>query len=73
MLSEQGNAFAMHYFDYQRGKYISDYIETLQGDLPNEFHVPYTEDNYAKISAIIDRRYAQWKRRQSAAWWQFWK
>src|ERR1700712_3254739 len=34
MLSVSGNAFAIHYFDFERGRYIHDYIATLQGDLP---------------------------------------
>ena len=57
MLSEEGNAFGMHYFDFERGRYIHDYIETLQGRLPSEFHVDYTEDGYQKMRKVIDRRY----------------
>jgi hypothetical protein len=72
MLSDEGNAFAMHYFDYQRGKYISDYISALQGNLPSEFHVLYSEENYAKLRTIIDRRYADWKK-TTKPWWHLWK
>jgi hypothetical protein len=61
MLSEEGNAFGRHYFAFETGKYIPDYIATLQGRLPSEFHVVYSEGNYAKIRAVIDRRYAEWK------------
>jgi hypothetical protein len=73
MLSEQGNAFAMQYFDFERGKYISDYKTTLQGSLPSEFHVQYTEENYSKLKAVIDRRYSEWKERTSLPWWKIWK
>jgi len=72
MLSDHGNAFAMHYFDFERGNYISDYMATLQGDLPSEFHIPYSEESYAKLRAVIDRRYADW-RKQSNPWWRFWR
>lgn len=65
MLSEEGNAFAMHYFDFQSGQYIPDYIVTLQGRLPSEFHVEYSEDNYQKMREVIDRRYDEWKRSQA--------
>jgi hypothetical protein len=61
MLSEEGNAFAMHYFDFERGRYIHDYIAALQGSLPSEFHVDCTEDNYQKMRQVIDRRYDEWK------------
>ncbi len=56
MLSEEGNAFAIHYFDFDRGRYIHDYIATLQDGLPSEFHVHYSEDNYQKMRQVIDRR-----------------
>src|SRR5690348_14223481 len=36
MLSVEGNAFAMHYFNLESGPYLSDYSSTLQGDLPSE-------------------------------------
>lgn len=71
MLSEEGNAFALHYFDFEHGRYIHDYIETLQGSLPSEFHVVYTEDNYQKMRQIIDRRYAEWKTPKKKGWWPF--
>ena len=71
MRSEEGNAFAMHYFDFERGCYIHDYIETLQGRLPSEFHVDYTEDSYQKMRQVIDRRYDEWKTPKKKGWWPF--
>lgn len=73
MLSDEGNEFAMKYFDFERGKYIGDYKAALQGDLPTEFHIQYTENNYQQLRAIIDRRYLEWKARRARSWWQFWK
>src|SRR6188474_3048487 len=49
MLSDEGNAFAQRYFDFERGSYLKDYARTLQRDLPSEFHVPFTEQNYQAI------------------------
>jgi hypothetical protein len=71
MLSDEGNAFAINYFDFERGSYLQDYISTLQGNLPSEFHVVYSEASYAKLRAIIDRRYRDWK--WTKKWWEFWK
>ena len=79
MLSEEGNAFAMHYFDMDRGRYMDDYVATLQGTLPTEFHVEYSEHNYQKLCQVIDGRYAEWKDNPKADgekptknwWWPF--
>ena len=61
LLSDEGNAFAQHYFDFDKGRYISDYMELLKGDLLSEFHIPLTEENYQKLKRMVDRRFAQWK------------
>ena len=69
MLSDEGNAFAQHYFDFEKGKYIQDYIKLLKGKLPSEFHVKYTDDNYAELKHILDKRYQDWKRPKKK-WWK---
>jgi hypothetical protein len=71
MLSEDGNAFAMHYFDFERGRYIHDYMATLKGRLQSEFHVDYTEESYQKMRQVIDRRYDEWKTPKKKSWWKF--
>lgn len=60
MLSEQGNAFAMHYFDFEKGAYLKDYCATLQGTLPSEFHVAYSDENYRRLKPLMDAAYAHW-------------
>ena len=71
MLSDEGNAFAMAYFEFDEGNYIKDYINHLQKGLPSEFHVSYTPENERIIHAVINRRYMEWK--TPKRWWQFWK
>jgi hypothetical protein len=61
MLSPEGNGFAKRYFDFEKGKYLSDYTGALQGTLPSEFHIDYNEANYQILKPIIDGRYANWK------------
>lgn len=61
MLSNEGNAFARTYFDFEHGDYLKDYSRVLQRDLPSEFHVAYTEGNYQAIRDVIDTRYAAWQ------------
>jgi hypothetical protein len=62
MLSDEGNAFALHYFDFDKGTYLQDYTELLQGTLPTEFHIDYNEANYQCMKEMIDRRYQEWKK-----------
>ncbi|HXC01629.1 MAG TPA: hypothetical protein VNU49_03185 [Opitutaceae bacterium] len=70
MLSEEGNAFAKHYFDFEHGRYIHDYIATLKHGLPTEFHIDYSEGNYQTMKKVIDRRYEEWKKPKKK-WWLF--
>jgi hypothetical protein len=83
MLTDECNAFAAAYFDYERGRYIEDMIGTLKGSLPSEYHIPFNDDTYGRIKQVIDGRYAAWKTGDVAnvskaqspkrPWWQFWK
>ena len=70
MVAEEGNKFGQYYFDFENGKYISDYSQELKGELPTELHVKYSEENYQKIKSIIDKRYKAWKKPKP--WWLFW-
>jgi len=81
MLTDEGNAFAMAYFDFEKGAYLKDYEETLLGDHESNWHIPFTDENYRKMKAVIDRRYEEWKNRPPKAerlenpakpWWKFW-
>jgi hypothetical protein len=64
-LSEEGNAFARDYFDFDRGRYLADYEATVAKGLPSLYHVQDSWKNYEKMSPVIDRRYAEWKKRHS--------
>lgn len=81
MLTDEGNAFALAYFDFDKGPYLKDYEETLIGDHESTWHIPYTEANYRKMKALLDRRYEEWKADPTAfdpppepdkPWWKFW-
>jgi len=61
MLSDEGNEFAMHYFGFEKGAYLQDYVDLLQGSLPTEFHIDYNEENYQRMKQVIDRNYEKWK------------
>lgn len=67
MLNDEGNAFAMAYFDFQHGDYLNDYTQTLAQNLPSSFHVDYTPENEGRMHAVIDARHAEWKSRVQQA------
>ncbi|MDJ0941445.1 MAG: hypothetical protein QNJ00_16910 [Woeseiaceae bacterium] len=62
MLSNEGNRFAAHYFDFSTGSYLTDYLSILVQDLPSQFQVEYSWDNQEVISHRIDKRYQYWKK-----------
>ena len=72
-ISEIGNRFSFDYFDFDSGKYISDYEKTLANKLPTLFHVQDTWENYEKIKKVIDKRFLEWnKRNEKKPWWKVW-
>ncbi|MEO0612795.1 MAG: hypothetical protein AAFY83_05735 [Pseudomonadota bacterium] len=60
MLSDEGNKFAIKYFDFERGSYLQDYEACFPG-LPSLFHVEPTWDNFDKIKSVMDRRFKEWR------------
>ena len=61
MLTEEGNEFALAYFDFTHGQYMADYGEVLAFGLPSQYHVQDTHENYARIKKRINQRYSDWQ------------
>jgi Lon protease-like protein len=61
MFGDQGLAFVASYFDPRSGAYFGDYIQEIAKGLPSEFHVPDTAQSAARVAALLDRRFAEWK------------
>ncbi len=61
-LNDEGNAFAAAYFDFERGSYIADYERVLVQDLPSQYHVADTWENFEKLKPILDQRFQEWRR-----------
>ena len=76
-LGPEGNAFAEYYYSTEtgeRGAYFADYKRTLAARLPSFWHVADTWANYDRMAAVIDRRFADWRKPPpTRRWWQFWK
>jgi hypothetical protein len=63
-VSETGNRFGIHYFNFDTGSYLSDYEQNLGNGLPSLYHVDDTWDNYYKLKEIVDKRFDEWQSRQ---------
>ena len=73
MLSDEGNGFSQAYFDFDRGHFLGDYEELFLGGLPSLYHVDGSWENYERLRARLDERFAEWQRGQRAQVWQFWR
>ena len=73
-VSELGNRFALHYFDFDTGMYVNDYENILAKQLPTLFHVQDSWENYEKIRKVIDSRFAEWNniKTEKKPWWKIW-
>lgn len=72
-ISELGNRFALHYFDFDKGKYLADYEAALAGNLPTMYHVVDTWDNYTKLKVVLDKRFTEWKNQNNKKpFWKLW-
>ncbi len=60
-VNDEGNAFVQDYFDFEKGKYLSDYESTLAVGLPGAYHVPDTWENFDRLKPVLDRRLAEWR------------
>ena len=61
-LSEEGNAFAQEYFDFERGSYLKDYERLLLKKLPSLYHVSDTWANFDVLRPVLNKRLEDWRR-----------
>ncbi|MCA9490206.1 MAG: LON peptidase substrate-binding domain-containing protein [Myxococcales bacterium] len=61
MFSDEGLAFAMEYLDPRSGSYLSDYVQQVAHGLPSEYHVPDTPQSAARVAALLEGRYEDWR------------
>ena len=72
-ISELGNRFALHYFDFDKGQYLADYESTLVDGLSTMYHVADTWDNFKKLKAVLDKRFSGWKNQDNKKpFWKLW-
>lgn len=72
MLSTEGAAFALAYFDFDRGHYLEDYAAVLAPEDETLFGVEDTWDNYDRLAKRLDHRFTEWqaKREEPVIKWE---
>jgi hypothetical protein len=65
-LNETGNRFALSYFEFNTGRYLSDYGSALAQNLPSVYHVADTWENYKKLKPVVDERFSAWQAQQNS-------
>lgn len=63
MLNQIGYNFALDYFDFENGAYLSDYEKLLESDDASIFGQPNTWEMYDRLSSIIGQRFSAWKKK----------
>lgn len=58
LLTKVGKDFTRDYYETQ--SYFADYAAVLARDLPTAYHVEDSWENYDKIAAKVDERFARW-------------
>lgn len=62
MLNDEGNQFAMYYFNTDnRWKYMNDYMDVFVDAGETLYHVQDTWENYFELKEEIDYSYMFWK------------
>jgi hypothetical protein len=72
-LNELGNRFALPYFNFDTGQYLSDYEKTLATNLSTLYHVADNWDNYINLKQVLDKRFFDWKNQTNKKpFWKLW-
>lgn len=63
MLSDDANAFTAWYYNSDGNGYYDDLAVLAEGS-PSPSHLPYTVETQARVDAVLDQRYDQWRARR---------
>jgi len=55
------NAFALAYFDFEKGSYLRDYEATLGKNVTTLYHVEDTWTNFDRLKIVLEQRFIEWK------------
>lgn len=65
MLNEEGNQFALDYFEFERGAFLEDYAKLLAPESNTMFVVEDNWENYDKLSTKLSSRFDEWKAKRA--------
>jgi hypothetical protein len=60
-LNEEGNEFALVYYQADKAPFNSDYDQTVCAGLDSVYEVPDTWETFDKLSPVIQKQYNEWK------------
>lgn len=61
MLSDEANRFSRTYFDFERGRYLEDYVEVMGEGAGDAFTTSFSWRRYRQMLRRLDERLAEWK------------
>ncbi len=63
-LSEEGNQFALYYYDSEDSEFNSDYLTSMdpEDELETVYHVEDSWENYRTLAAVISEKFKIWKK-----------
>lgn len=59
-MSDEGNAFAQHYYASEDGFYTDDYVEAFL-DYETIYHVPDSWEIFDELAPVILRNFSEWQ------------
>jgi hypothetical protein len=66
-LNEEGNAFALDYFDdFEKCQFLKDYDAILGSGLESLYYVKDSWENFDLLKPVLDVRLSDWRARRSA-------
>jgi hypothetical protein len=61
-LNDEGNAFTQAYFDFQTGKYLADYEETVGENSQQLYYVKDSWENFDLLKSVLNNRLTAWRK-----------
>ena len=63
-LNEEANAFAKYYYSSPEFRYLDDYHQTLAENLPSNYHVDDSWENFDRVAKVITQRFNEWRQQK---------
>ncbi len=71
-VNDEGYNFTKVYFDFEKGTYLKDYEAILCSELPTLYHVQDGNENFEKITVILNERLQTFRKQQKKSTLKEW-